>query len=82
MAITGGVRVSAHVPAAASNKQNAVIRLGMRMDAVAPLWEGVTLIEDSVTKSSMGQIQITAVLLFALKILRKDGFRKQQTQHS
>lgn len=80
MAITGGVRVSAHVPAAVSNKQNAVIRLGTRMDAVAPIWEGVTLIEDSVTKSSMGQIQITAVMLHSVKIVRADGFRKQQVQ--
>ena len=39
---TGGVKVSAHVPAVASSKQNAVIRLGMRRDMVAPIWEGVT----------------------------------------
>ena len=44
--VTGGVKVSAHVPAAVSNKQNSVIRLGMRRDAVAPLWEGVTIISD------------------------------------
>ena len=41
MAVTGGVKVSAHVPAVASNKQNCVVRLGMRRDAVAPIWEGV-----------------------------------------
>ena len=51
VAITGGVKVSAHVPAVVSNKQYNVIRLGMRRDMVAPIWEGVTLIPDEVTKA-------------------------------
>lgn len=82
MEITGGVKVSAHVPAVASNKQNAVIRRGMRRDMVAPVWEGVTLIPDEVTLAKKGQIQVTAVMLHAVKLLRSDGFYKQQTQHS
>ena len=77
-----GVKVSAHVPAAASNKQNAVIRLGMRKDMVAPIWEGVTLIPDEVTLAKKGQIQVTAVMLHAVKILRAGGFYKQQSQHA
>ena len=79
---TGGVKVSAHVAAVASNKQNAVIRLGMRRDMVAPVWDGVTLIPDEVTKAANGQIVITAVMLYAVKILRPGGFYKQQTQHA
>ena len=82
MEITGGVKVSAHVPAVANNKQNAVIRLGMRRDMVAPIWEGVTLIPDEVTKAKSGEIVVTAVMLHAVKILRADGFYKQQTQHA
>ncbi len=82
MSATGGVRVSAHVPVVANNKQNAVIRLGMRRDYVAPLWEGVTLIPDEVTKAASGQIVITAVMLYAIKLLRAGGFYKQQTQHA
>ena len=82
MAITGGIKVSDHVPAVASNKQNAVIRLGMRRDMVAPIWEGVTLIPDEVTKASTGEIVVTAVMLHAVKILRTAGFYKQQTQHA
>ena len=35
MSVTGGVQVSAHIPAVAGNKQNSVVRLGMRRDAVA-----------------------------------------------
>ena len=80
--ITGGVKVSAHVPSVASSKQNAVIRLGSRRDFVAPIWEGVTLIVDEVTKADKGQIQVTAVMLHAIKLLRADGFYKQQSQHA
>ena len=82
MSITGGVKVSAHVPAVAASKQNAVIRLGMRKDMVAPIWEGVTLIPDEVTKAKSGEIVVTAVMLHAIKILRVGGFYKQQTQHA
>ena len=77
MRVSGGVRVSAHVPAVASKKQNAILRRGMRRDAVAPVWEGVTIIPDEVTKAKAGQIVITAVMLHAVKILRADGFHKQ-----
>ena len=81
MEITGGVMVSAHVPAVASHKQNGIIRRGTRADMVAPVWEGVTIIPDEVTKAKAGQIVITAVMLHAVKVLRTDGFYKQQTQH-
>ena len=78
--ITGGVRVSSHVPAAAANKQNTIVRRGMRRDMVAPIWEGVSLIPDEITKAADGEIVITAVMLHAVKILRADGFYKQQIQ--
>ena len=80
--ITGGVRVSAHVPAVSGNKQNVLIRLGMRRDMVAPVWGAVTLIPDEITKAANGQIVLTAVLLHAVKILRTGGFFKQQSQHA
>ena len=72
------VRVSAHVPAVASTKQNNVIRLGMRSDYVQPMWMGVTIIVDEVTGSGKGEIEVTAVLLTNTKILRSAGFYKQQ----
>ena len=83
MGVTGGVKVSAHVPAAtgANKKQEAVIRLGSRRDMVSPIWEGISLIPDEITKAANGQIVITAIMLHAVKILRADGFYKQQTQH-
>ena len=80
--VTGGLRVSAHVPAVANSKQNALIRLGMRQDMVVPIWEGITLIPDEITKAKSGQIVITAVMLHAVKLLRSGGFYKQQTQHA
>ena len=49
---------------------------------VAPIWEGVTIIPDEVTKAASGQIVITAVMLYAVKLLRADGFYKQETQHA
>ena len=79
---SGGVRVSSNVPATASNKQNALVRLGLRADMVAPVWGAVTLIPDEITKAADGQIVLTAVLLHAVKILRVGGFYKQETNHS
>ena len=59
-----------------------MIRLGARRDMVAPVWEGVTLIPDEVTKAANGQIVVTAVMLYSVKLLRAAGFYKQQTQHA
>ena len=81
--ILGGLRVSAHVPAATNaHKQFAVVRRGMRRDAVAPIWEGITIIPDEVTLAAKGQIKITAIMLHAVKILRVAGFAKVQVQHA
>ena len=80
---TGGVRVSKHVPApdSANKRANAIVRLGMRRDMVAPIWEGINLITDEATKAATGEIVITAVMLHAVQILRAAGFHKQGLQH-
>ena len=79
--LTAGLQVSAHVPAkSAQHRQNNIIRLGMRRDMVAPIWEGLTLIPDEISLASKGEVKITAVLLHAVKIIRKAGFYKQQVQ--
>ena len=67
------VRVSAHVPAVASTKQNNVIRMGLRSDYVQPMWMGVTIIVDEISGSGTGLIEVTAVLLTNTKILRSNG---------
>ena len=78
---SAGVRVSAHVPAVASHRQNAVVRLGLRRDSVQPIWGAVTIIVDEVTLSGKGEIEVTAVMQMNTKILRAAGFFKQQSQH-
>ena len=82
MQLSGGVRVSAHVPAVASTKQQVIVRLGARMDAVAAIWEGITLVPDSVSGIAKGTIAVTAIMLHAVKVLRKDGFHKQEVKLS
>ena len=83
MELTSGVRVSAYVPAPASNRQDVVIKRGMSMTAVAPIWEGISLIPDEVTKAKQGQLVITGVMLYAMKVLRTAaGLVKQGTDHS
>ena len=74
---SAGVRVSAHVPAVASHRQNAVVRLGLRRDSVQPIWGAVTIIVDEVTLSGKGEIEVTAVMQMNTKILRAAGFFKQ-----
>ena len=45
------------------------------------MWSAVTLIVDEVTRSGAGEIEVTAVLMLATKIIRAGGFWKGQTQH-
>ena len=81
MGKTSGVKVSAHVPALTNaNKQNGVVRLGQRRDAVQAIWNGVTIIVDEVTRSGKGEIEVSALMLLATKIIRAEGFFKQQVQ--
>ena len=81
MSATAGVRVSSHVPALDNNnRQNSVIRLGARRDMVNPLWQGVTILVDEITKAQTGQVVLTAIMLHAVKVLRADGFYKVGTQ--
>ena len=82
MAKTGGVRVSAHVTPLASTKQNNVIRLGSARDAVQPIWNAVRIIVDEVTQAGKGSIEVTAVMMMNTKVLRKEGFWKQQAKTS
>ena len=71
---SGGLRVSSNMPAAASSKQKGILRRGMRMDAVCPIWSGIEIIVDNVTQTQKGQIIVTAVMLHAVQVLRKGGF--------
>ena len=78
MTIGGGVRVSPHVKAVASTKQQTIVRLGGRRDMVAAVWSGITIIPDEITRAKQGEIVITAVMLAAVKVLRAGGFYKAE----
>lgn len=78
----GGVRVSAHIPAIAAKKAKAIYRVGTRMDAVAPIWEGVEIIADRVTQAKAGQTLLTAVMLYNVDVLRKAPIRVVEFQNA
>ena len=81
MRVSGGVRISRHVPDPAANDQGLVVSKAPDMrNAVAPIWEGVTLIPDELTKASTGEIVVTAVMLHAVKILRAAAFARKEVQ--
>ena len=82
MRVSGGVRVGKHIPDAATgnNDQSVIAALGNAMNAVAPVWQGVSLIVDEVTQAKEGEIIITAVQLFNFAILRADGFARLAVQ--
>ena len=80
--LTSGVRVSPHIAAVAASKQDTIVRRGGRADAVAALWQGVTLIPDRVTRAKEGEVRLTALLLAAFKVMRDDGFARVQVQHA
>ena len=82
MGKVAGVRVSSHVPAVASNKQELVVARGTAQHVAVALWNGMDLIEDPYSMAKSGEVILTARMLHAIKILRKDGFRKVEIQHS
>lgn len=44
--------------------------------AVAPVWQGITIIRDPYTNAGKGQVVLTANMLFGMTMRRKDGWRK------
>ena len=77
MRISGGVKVSAHIPDASSNVQQAVTARALNArHAVCPIWEGIQLIPDEITKAKTGEIVLTAIMMHAFKIIRADGFKR------
>ena len=73
---TGGLRTSRRIAAAASNVQQAIVRLsnpaGDRV-AVSPVWNGVELIRDHITSASKGEIVVTGLLLMGDVVVLRAG---------
>ena len=81
MVKSGGVRVHTAVPAVASKRQDAVIAKALgQQHAVMPVWSSVQLVTDEVTKLQTRIIVLTAIQLFAFKVLRTDGFARVRFQ--
>ena len=81
MMASGGVKASAHVPAPnAGHDQDVIVRKGSRRAMVAPLWMGLDIIFDEVTRANDGYIVLTAVALYAVKIIRADDFQRRTVQ--
>ena len=82
MANSGGVRISANIPDPASNVQAVLVaKLGMqRRNMVSALWEQVDIIFDEITAVSTGEVILTAVMLFAIKVIDSAGFEYRAIQ--
>ena len=78
---TSGLRVSANVPAKNGDFQDAIIGRALgAAHAVNPIWSGVTILNDDLSKASTGAIVLTGVMLTQFKVLRKAGFSRQRFQ--
>ena len=83
LAMLGMLRVSAHVPDYASNRQEALIIKGApRRNCVAALWPNISLIVDRVTRSSQGEVKLTALMLYDFAILRTAGYTRHRFRTS
>ena len=80
---SGGLVVSAHVPALASKRQNVLMRLGSASGgATQPVWQGITILSDPYSRSAQGEVVVSAILLSNFKITRAAQWHKQQAQTS
>ena len=76
---SGGLRTSANVPAPVSDVQSAITyATGGAGSAVAPVWEGLELIRDPYTGAASGEIAVTAVALWAFKVVRTAPYSWQK----
>lgn len=75
------VRSSFYVAAKAAKTQEGLIGRGTNLtNAVAPVWQGVHLIPDEITKAKSGEISLTAVMLMNFEVIRADGYQRFKLQ--
>ena len=78
-ALGASVRASVKVPAVVSKRQEALqIVSGAR--AVAPVWQGLTIIRDPYTGAASAQVAMTAHMLFSFGFPRTDGWSRLSLQ--
>ena len=80
--LSGGVRVSTHVPDYASNQQDALAIIGPpRRNAVAAVWENLDLVVDPYTAAADGEVIITVYMMQDSAILRTDGYKRYRFKY-
>ncbi|MYE82935.1 MAG: hypothetical protein F4X36_14080 [Gammaproteobacteria bacterium] len=78
---SAGMRVSGHISdTVASKKHSAIYQRGVAGAAVAPIWEGVTLIRDEITQAKKGQIVVTGIMLYNFKVIRVAQYHRALIQ--
>ena len=80
--VTGGLRVSPHIPAKSGNNQDFIVRKGSRPDAVSVLWDGIQILVDELSGAKVGSVKLTAILLGAVKVIRTSGWARVQARHA
>lgn len=77
--LSGGVRVSARVPAVTSKKQE-LLATRMNGVAVAPMWPALTLVRDIYSGAAKGEVALTAIALYGFKVVRANGYTRLKIQ--
>ena len=78
-ALGASVRSSFRVPAVAGKKQDA-LRILRGARAVAPVWQGITIIRDPYTGAASAQVAMTAHMLFSFGFPRTEGWARINLQ--
>lgn len=81
--LSGGVRTSARVPAVkqvASKNHQELLTVRMNGAAVAPMWPTLSLVRDIYSGANKGQVALTAIALYGFKIVRANGWTRQQVR--
>ena len=76
------VRVSPHVPAYASDMQDAVVCKGNAFQTVCAIWPGIPILVDSASRGAHGEVRLWAVLMHDFAILRTEGYTRVRFRNS
>lgn len=78
----GGYTVSSRIPAAASNIQTNILALTSYpgMNAVCPMWRGVSLLRDPYSESAKDRTILSVTAYWNFKIIRETGYKLWKTK--
>ena len=80
---SGGLVVSAHVPALSNKRQNVLMRLGSAAGAaVQPIWNAVSILVDPFSRAVQSEVVVHATVMSNFAITQAGQFHKQQAQTS